>query len=384
MVKIVALLCVFGLGLCLTLLGSLSIRLIPRLKIDTGKFGWLISAFMFSSLVASLILGVVVDSIGYKPIAVFGFVMTAVCIFLLANSRTFVTTLISCLLLGFGAMALNAAGNTMIPIVLFGGKNPAAASNLGNVSTCLGLFLSPMLISLLLRKTSYEKAVSALAVIVLVPVVFAFAAEYPPSQGGFALADAFALLKEPAVLLAGLALFCYIALESSFCNWLVPYSKEVIFRDLKDFNSEQVDSSSQQMLSIFAIAMMIGRLVASQVAVITSHGSWIIVGLALFSGLIILGMMFGKAIWTSAFAMSAGLAFSACFPTIVGITFAKYSPNQYGSIFGIIFTIGLLGAVIVPKTIGNLSSGSSIQKSLKLLLPICIVMVVLVVILGKL
>ena len=35
-------------------------------------------------------------------------------------------------LLGVGAMSLNTVGNTLIPVVLFEGKDPARASNLGN------------------------------------------------------------------------------------------------------------------------------------------------------------------------------------------------------------------------------------------------------------
>ena len=140
MEKIVALLCVFGLGMCFSLLGSISVKLMPRLKIDQGKFGSLISVFMFSCLVASLIVGVVVDAVGYKPVAIFGFVSVAACIFILARGTSYLTVLIPCLLLGFGAMALNTAGNTLIPVVLFGGENLAAASNMGNVFFGLGLF----------------------------------------------------------------------------------------------------------------------------------------------------------------------------------------------------------------------------------------------------
>jgi len=142
MEKAVALLCVFGLGVCFSLLGSISVKLMPRLKIDQGKFGSLISAFMFSCLIASLVVGVVIDSLGYKPVAIFGFVLTALCIFLLAGGKTYGMVLMPCLLLGFGAMALNTAGNTLIPVVLFGGQNPAAASNLGNVFFGLGVFLT--------------------------------------------------------------------------------------------------------------------------------------------------------------------------------------------------------------------------------------------------
>jgi len=383
MEKLVALLCVFGLGMCFSLLGSISVKLMPRLKIDQGKFGSLISAFMFTCLIASLIMGVVVDKLGYKPVAIFGFIVTAACIFTLSRGETYRAAVAPCLVLGFGAMALNTAGNTLIPVVLFGGENPAAASNLGNVFFGLGLFLTPLIVSFLFRKTSFENAVSALAVIVLIPVIFALIATYPEVKAGFSIGDAFALLKVPAVLVAALALLCYISLESSFCNWIAPYSKEIISRDFPEMDGDVVDATAQRMLSIFAVAMMVGRLIASQIQFITTYGNVIIAVAALIAGLVILAMTRSGAIWTSALVACAGLAFAPCFPTIVGITYSKH-PENFGSVFGIIFAVGLFGAVIIPKAIGNLAKGSSIQKSLKLLIPACVLLIILALVLGGL
>ena len=49
MEKVVALSRVFVLGMCFPLFGSLSVKLMPRLKNDQGKFSSLISVFMFTS-----------------------------------------------------------------------------------------------------------------------------------------------------------------------------------------------------------------------------------------------------------------------------------------------------------------------------------------------
>jgi fucose permease len=383
MVKIVALLSVFGLGMCFSLLGSISVKLMPRLNIDQGKFGSLISAFMFTCLIASLIVGVVTDAIGYKPVAMAGFVLTAAVIFLLAFAKNYRATLTACLLLGFGAMALNTAGNTLIPQVLFNGEDPAAASNAGNVFFGLGLFLTPLIVSFLFKKIPYEKAVATLGVIILIPVIFAATAVYPESQLAFAVGDAFGLLAKPAVLIAALVLFCYIALEASFCNWLPPFGKEVITAAKPETEEAAADASAQRLLSIFAIAMMAGRLIVSQIPGITDIGSFFIAGAAVAAALIILAMTKCKsAVTAGLLAAAAGLAFAPCFPTTVGVTFAKFSPEVYGSIFGIIFAVGLLGAVIIPKMIGNMASGSSVQKSLKLLLPACGLLIVLALLMG--
>lgn len=391
MVQAVALMCVFGLGMCFALLGSISVKLMPRVKMDAGKFGTLISTFMFACLIASLVIGVVTDSIGYKWVALVGFVATAVCIFVLATGKSYGSVMLPCILLGVGAMCLNTAGNVMAPQVLFGGTDPAAASNLANVFFGLGLFLTPLIVSFLFRKTSYEKAVSALGVIIILPAILVLLATgYPESSAKLDIGSAVKLLAEPAVLVAAFVLFCYIALEASFCNWLPSFGKEVVKKENPSVDDAVADASGQRLLSFFAIAMMVGRLATSLIPArigfdLTANGGWVIAGAAVVAAIVIFLMMTcNKGAKANILAMLAGLAFAPCFPTTVGVTFSKFTPEVYGSIFGIIFAVGLAGAVIIPKMMGNVAKGASIQKSLKLLLPACVILIILAVILGQL
>jgi fucose permease len=384
MEKAVALLCVFGLGMCFALLGSISVKLMPRLGIDQGKFGSLISAFMTSCLIASLLMGVATDKFGFGPIAIFGFVSTCLCVLLLARGKTYGAVLASCLLLGVGAMALNTAGNTLIPIVLFGGTNKAAASNLGNVFFGVGLLLEPLVVSYLLRRTTYERAVSVLAVILLAPVVVAALATYPPSNASFRFADALAMLSEPAVWVSALALLCYASLDTSFCNWLPAFGKEVIGQVHPETDSNAADASAQRLIAVYAVAMIVGRFIASQVPNLTQIGGYYVAAASLGVALIILLMTVTRSVplgWVLVFV--AGVVSAPFFPTIVGITFDKFSPSVSGSVFGIIFAGALLGGATIPKAIGNLAKGSTVQKSLRLLVPACLVLIILVLLLGQ-
>jgi len=390
MVQIVALMCVFGLGMCFALLGSISVKLMPRLKIDAGKFGTLISTFMFSCLIASLLIGVITDTIGFKWVAVIGFVATGVCIFVLATGKSYNAVMLPCILLGIGAMAMNTAGNVMATKVLFEGQDPAAASNLANVFFGLGLFLTPLIVSFLFRKTSYEAAVSTLGVIIVLPVIVAlFAKGYPESNAKLDVVAAAKLLAEPGVLIAAFVLFCYIALESSFCNWLPSFGKEVVLKENPATEAAAADASGQRLLSFFAIAMMAGRFATSMLPAkagfdLTANGGWVIAGAAVVAGVVIFLMMTcSKGAMANILAILAGFFFAPCFPTTVGVTFSKFSPEVHGSVFGIIFAIGLAGAVIIPKMMGNVAKGASIQKSLKLLLPACALLVILAIILGQ-
>ncbi len=369
----------FGLGMCFALLGSIAVKMMPRMDIDQAKFGTMISAFMFACLISSLVVGVMMDSLGYKTVATAGFVAAAAAILLLANAKSFGSGLIACILLGVGAMACNTTGNvlgTAVVSQMFDG-NQAAANNLVNVFFGLGLFLTPFVVSFLFQKISYEKAISMLGVIILLPLIGVFMAEYPTSSG-FKLLDAITLLKEPATILAAFVLFCYIALEASFTNWLAPFGKEVLSKEKPDMKTEKVDASAARLLSAFAIAMMAGRLITS-FSGITQFGGWLVAGAAMAAAVIII-IMTGTKSSAAAYALAAasGLVFAPAFPTTVGVTFAKFGGGS-GSLFGIIFAVGLAGAVIVPKAIGNMAKGASVQKALKLLLPACAILVLLAI-----
>lgn len=379
MVHFVGLSGVFGLGMCFALLGSIGVKMMPRMGIDQGKFGSMISVFMFSCLVASLVIGAVMDSVGYQIVAVFGFAATALCIFIFARAKSAGPGMLACLLLGFAAMANNTVGNVLGTgeFQKFFDGDAAAANNLLNVFFGLGLFVTPFLISFLFQKVSYEKAVSVLGVIILIPLVFTFTAKYP-AAAGFSVGDAFKLLAEPATIVAALVLFCYIALEASFSNWLAPFGKEVITANKPDAETGAVDASAQRMLSVFAIAMMAGRLFTS-LSGIAAYGSFVIVGAAAVAVVIIAIMTVNKSTGLAwVLAAAAGFAFAPCFPMTVGVTFEKFGGGS-GMLFGIIFAVGLLGAVIVPKAIGNVAKGSSVQKGMRLLIPACVVLIGLAV-----
>ena len=383
MVQLTAFMGAFGVGMCFSFLGAIGIKLMPRLNIDTGRFGSLVSALMIAAVISSIPIGLGIDTWGHKPFAIIGFLITAAAMAVIAQSKSYRTVFLASLCLGVGAMCLSNVGNTLMPKVLFDGHNPAAALNLGNVAFGLGLFLTPFVVSFLFQKTRFENAVSVLAVIAVIPVVFAFLGrDFPKVPIDFHPSDALALLTQPTVILTALALFCYISLESSFTNWIAPYTKQVISKDFPTLPETAVDATSQHMLSIFAIAMMVGRLLASQVAAIEQHSALSVLILALIAAGVVFAMTRSGAMWSVLLVACGGLAFSAIFPTIAAIASNRYKDN-FGTVFGIIFAVGLLGAVIVPKTIGNLARGMSIQKSLRLLLPICAALIVLALILMK-
>jgi fucose permease len=338
---------------------------------------------MGSCLIFSLVMGVVVDAVGYMPVAAFGFTMTCICLLLLARARAFPVLLGVCVLLGAGAMALNTAGNTLVTVVLFGGENPAAASNLGNVFFGAGILLTPLAVSFLFRRMTFEWTLHVLAVIVLLPVAAAVAATYPESAVTFKFSDAVGLLGQPGVWVGGLVLFCCFSLDTTLKSWLAPFGKEVISQEHPEREVGAVDASALRLLVWFAAGMMTSRLLASNVPFITQYGAWFVAVAGAVSGVLIMTMLTTASVRQLVIlATLAGFVFGLSFPTTLGVTFAKFPKEVRGSVFGIIFAVGMLGSVIMPKAIGNLAKGSTVQKSLKLLLPLCVFQIILAIVLG--
>lgn len=363
MTAIVALMAVFTLAICFIILGSISVELMTALSINAGQFGSLVMGLFLTCCIVQLFIGPLVDKYGYKSMAIFGFAVTGLSMFVMAFASTFSGALIACILMGFGAMALNTVGNTLIPVVLFEGKDPARASNFGNGFFGLGYVITPLLIVFILKtlSLSYSTALIIIGVLSIIFLIFALTTSFPQVPVGFTFSKAFKVLLKPAVLIAAFALFCYMSLEISMGTWIKKLMEE-LFGASGNINAAV---NAGLVLSLFGVAMMAGRFLTSAIKNLTAMGSKVIIFASILAVLAIFLMIIAKGPVMGIIAvLLAGLAFAPIFPTIVGITFAKFDSTLYGSIFGVIFSIGLLGGTLVPKFIGNLSVGSTVQQSL--------------------
>jgi FHS family glucose/mannose:H+ symporter-like MFS transporter len=376
MIQIVALLSVFGLGIAFSVIGAQKLALVKQLQINDAQFGKLISALMFTSIFVVLIFGPLVDMFGYRPIAIAGFLLGALAVFMLVSSRSYGMAIVSCIVLGIGAMCLN-LGNTLIPMVLFPG-NPSAASNFGNVFFGIGAFITPFLVGMLLHRLGFKTTGIVITLIMLAPVVIAVLASYPEVQKtgltfGQAFSTAFGLLGNPAIVIAALALFCYVGLEVSMGGWISTYAANQGFDE----------RGASMVLSSFWIGLMIARLVTTTV-VTTANGILILSILSVTAAILIGLMMAAKSKGMATLLVFAtGLCFGPIFPTVVGNTFAKIDASLYGSAFGIIFAVGLLGGSTLPAAIGIYSQGKPVKKSFPIAMAAALVLFMLVLVMGR-
>ncbi|MHC4725636.1 MAG: MFS transporter [Planctomycetota bacterium] len=382
MCAIVAIMSVFTLAVCFIMTGSISEELKSRLEIDNSAIGTMVFIFSLTCMIVQLLVGPLVDRIGHKPLAVLGFLVAGISIFLLAFAQSFALVLVAAVLLGTGAICCNTVGNTLLPVVLFGGKEPSRASNFGNAFVGLAFVLIPLTIVTLINDLgwSYERTLSIIAGVVLIFAIFALISNYPRVSTGFELAKAVRLLSHPLVLLAALALVCYIGLEFSMNTWIKPLMTELYG---KTDNANAVRDAGR-VLALFGLAMAIGRFLTSMVKNLSQIGTFVVAGGALVVvGSVIVMVCTANPRLATLAVLATGLAFAPMFPTIVGVTFSKYEAGLYGSIFGIIFSIGLLGSMILPKLIGSLSVNKTIQQSLPITAIMAGVLLIIALLMGR-
>jgi len=368
---LVALACVFMLATCFIIPSVCSGGLMKDLNMDRAQWGTILSVFMFSAMIIQFIIGPVTDRIGHRPVALVGFSTLAIAYFVMAIATTPKMLTIVAICLGIGAMCLNTVGNTIIPQVLFGGKDPARASNFGNAFYGIGYFVSPLIVTF---APSYKIGSLIVCAISVVLLILAFFATYPAVNINFKFITSIKLLAQPPVLIAALAIMCYMGMSNTFNSWLPQVMKEL---------GATVKQASLS-LSLFGISMMVGRFLTSSVPNLTAKGPKIIGIFAAFIGLIIF-VLSGTASVTVGLVIAclAGLFFAPLFPTIVGITFAKYDPKYYGSIYGMTYAFGLFFSGVVMKAIGNVSNGDTLQSGLIIPVIIAVIMIVVSFILGK-
>ena len=359
--SVVALMAVFGLAICFVIVGAISEEYKAALGLSNADLGNLTLALFLTSSIVQLIIGPLVDKFGYKPVAIVGFLVAALSMVLLRAASNAEMAAVACIFLGVGAMCLNTVGNTLIPVVLFNGQDPARASNFGNAFFGLGLVVTPLLFAFV----NWQLGLYLLGGLFLVGLLVVLATQFPRVSIGYEFSMAFQLLGKPAVIAAALALFCYISLEASMNTWSKPYMTEL----LGGTNNPAAIQNAGFVLSLFGVAMMAGRFATSMVKNLTAIGVRLIGAAALVAaGAILVMILTSSPALATAAVVLTGLVFAPIFPTIVGVTFAKFEPRLYGSIFGIIFSVGLLGATFVPKIIGNLSAGATVQQSLLIVL----------------
>ena len=350
----------FGFGLIVAFLGSIKLKLVVRIGADNAQFGRILAAFQWIMVIMAIAGGIAIDNVGHQAAISAGALLAATAIFLIGRVRNRNLIFLSCALLGLGGQLLYAGGNTLLPALF---EDPSAGSSLGNAVFGLGALLMSLIITALFQRMSFERALTFIAFLVLTPLFFALAGEFPTIAYTFELATAFSLLTNHVTWIAALVLFCYIGLEVSMGAWITSLAVEL----------DADETQAIRTLSFFLVAMMLSRLffgLQDRITGIqlTPIGGLLLIGAGVVATVALSGLVSTRSLRAArGWIFLIGFVFGPIFPTTIGMTLAHFAPSTWGTLFGVIATGGSIGAALIPVWIGRRSTTHTVQSSFGIL-----------------
>jgi len=354
----------FTFGVMTSFLGATLPELSARLNFDLARGGALFSFLYLPQIPMVFLAGPLIDRFGKKPILAGGFLLCAAALVGIAYAPGYAVLAALLIALGLGGASAMSASNTLIPDLY--PENPSSALNLGGVFFGVGAIFFPWLVALMAARLGLVVTLWLITLLVGGVALIAALQTFPPasSGGGFDWSEARRLALDPVVIILAFVLFFYSAVEISTAGWTRTYLEQDLLAS---------PQTSKSILTMFWIAMMAGRLGASQV-VKWVRGPNLLLGAALGAvcGLLVVVTAHSVAVATAGIVI-CGLTYAPVFPTTAG-TASTYFPKLFATVFGILMAVGLSAGVILPPAIGYVAKTATVRAGISLVVAFAVLL----------
>jgi len=288
------------------------------------------------------------------------------------------------LVLGLGANAIVAAGHALVADVASSWRN--SALNLLDICFGLGLAALPLVVQAVQQRGGLALVFWALTGVTVVLLILVVAPSFPkPSHPeSITFSTAGELFRNPSFWLLALALFMYVGSEVSVGKWVVTFME----RDARILAAHGLSASQLQQLvhaspdvltgfyerdpvgkaiatyalrtlSLFAFALIIGRMISSFLLGVVRLNSFILVtiGAALTSVALAISFTTGSPNIVRLGMIVAGISMGPIFPTSVGLA-SVMAPRIAGTAMSLVMGIGFAGLLAIPPGVGYLSAAA--------------------------
>lgn len=343
------------------------------------------------AVLAYLVSGPIIDRIGKKFALAFGAALVILSLSGLALTVSRISPaaallmIFSCsLVLGLGANAIVAAGHALVADVASHWRN--SALNLLDICFGLGLAALPLAVQAIQQRGGLSLVfwILGAATFVLLALVVAPRFPKPSHPESITFGAAGDLFRNPSFWLLAIALFMYVGSEVSVGKWVVTFmerdvrilaghglsanqlqqlahaSPEVLtgFYE-RDPVGKAIATYALRTLSLFAFALIIGRLISSFLLGVVRLNSFILVtiGSALTSIALVISFTTGSPAVVRLGMIAAGVGMGPIFPTSVGLA-SVMAPRIAGTAMSLVMGIGFAGLLAIPPGVGYLSTAA--------------------------
>ena len=346
---------IFVFGTVLVILGTVfglpAMR--ARLHVNLAQEGTLFLLLYLGIFAASLAVGPLIDHLGYKMNLLVSSLIVASAMVSFAGAHSFGAATAAAILLGLGGGGLNTSTNALVSD-LYGEQR-------GPMLNLLGIFFGVGAISVPLLATTIEGhfTISQLfllcAVLAVGCAVWYAVISFPLAKAKqvFSWRELLSVAKYDGVLLLAFLLFLESGNEACIGGWTSTYVDATGY-------SPRI---ATLVLVAYWAALMLSRMLAAGVLrrVGKSH---LVVATALLSlggcAILLAARSLG---WLVAGTALIGLSYGPIFPTTLAIAGDRYS-QRAGTVFGLLFSIALIGGMMFPWAFGQVSQRVSVRAGM--------------------
>lgn len=348
---------IFVFGIVLSILGVIFglPEMRERLGVDLAQQGNVLLTLFFGVLLSTMISGPVIDSFGNKVVLTTSGLLVTASLGLLALAASYPAALLACFLLGFGGGGLNTSANALIADVYPENRGPML--NVLGTFFGVGALVVPLSVSMIAGLLSIPQLLFTMAgLAMLLTVAYSVMSFPPPRQTvGFSLLASVKAARFPGVLLFAAILFCQSGNESSIGGWTSTYAGSL----------GASPRSATLVLAGYWAALMLGRLAGAKMLERLSKPQLVLasgIGSIVGCGVLFASRSIGA---IAVGAVIAGFSFAAVYPTMLAIA-ADRNERMAGTIFGFLFSVGLIGGMLFPWGVGQLSQNYSVRSGMTL------------------
>lgn len=338
----------FVFGIVVAMLGAVLPLVSEPLGLGLDSAGHLFLALNGAILVGSLAVGLVVDRFGFRGPLVLGPVVIALALVLVPAAGSFVSLVAAVTLLGLGGSTTNAGPNILVADLYGEPRAKNAALNRVGVFFGLGALFLPFLMGALLGHLGLRSLLLVAAGLAAVVGLGATLPRLPPAKRphGSSVGETLGLLTHPTVAVLGAVMFFDAGSEMLTCGYLTTF----LTRKAGASVQEASWVLAGYWLALMAARVLLGRLllkVPGEVLLpLTGAGAAAALGLVSLEPTLPV---------TAALFILTPFFYAGVIPTALGLAGAA-EPQRSGAVFGLLFSISVVGAMLVPWVGGQLAA----------------------------
>jgi len=324
-----------------------------RLQIDLSQQGNLFLLLYLGIFCASLVVGPLIDYAGNKANLLVSSLLVSAAMVWFALAHSFASASVAAILLGLGGGGLNTCTNALVSDAY--GEQRGPMLNLLGIFFGIGALCVPLLAASIEGHFTIPQLFLFCAVLAVVCAAGYALLSFPPSKAteAFSLRAALSVAKYEGVLLLAFILFMESGNEACIGGWTSTFVNTIGYSA----------RAATLVLASYWAALMVSRMMAARVLQAAGKSQ-----LVLIAGLLsLLGC--AALLWTQSlillFAGTAliGLSYGPIFPTTLAIAGDRYS-QRAGTVFGLLFSIALLGGMLFPWTVGQVSQRFNVRAGM--------------------